>query len=109
MLEQILEVLTGAEIIALSSLMAGNVILSVIAALVKGVFKFRELGNFVGKKVGPLVVYIIVALFAEFSPDWAPLAIAAMAGLIAMYTSGILAAAKSLGLPLPDIFTEKEG
>ena len=108
MLEQIMEVLTGSEMIALTSLMAGNVILSIVAALVKKVFTFRKIGDFVGTKVGPLVVYIIVALFAEFSPDWAPLAVTAMAGLIAMYTAGILAAAKSLGLPLPNIFTEKE-
>jgi len=95
MIDQIVAVITGPEVIALVSMMAGNIILSIVAALTKKVFTLRKLGDFVGTRVGPLVVYIVVALFAEFSPDWAPLAVTAMAGLIAMYTAGVLAAAKS--------------
>jgi len=104
----IMEVIAGPEIIALVALMAVNIILSVIAAIVKGEFTFRNLGDFVGTRVVPLIAYVVVALLAEVLDDWTPAALAVYAGLVALYGAGIAAAIKSLtGVSIPDIFTEK--
>lgn len=104
----ILDVITGPEIIALVALMAANVFLSIIAAITKGEFTFRNLGDFVGKRVVPLIAYIAVALLAEVLDDWAPVAYTVYAGLVALYGSGIAAAIKALTkVKIPDIFTEK--
>lgn len=104
----ILEVITGPEIIALVALMGANVILSIIAAIAKGEFSFRNLGDFVGTRVVPLIAYVVVALLAQVQKDWTPAALAVYAGLVALYGAGIAAAIKSLtGVNIPDIFTEK--
>jgi len=104
----IIEVITGAEIIALVALMAANVILSIIAAITKGAFSFRNLGDFVGTRVVPLIAYVVVAVLAQALSDWTPAALTVYAGLVALYGAGIAAAIKSLtGVSIPDIFTEK--
>ncbi len=104
----IIEVITGPEIIALVALMAANVILSITAAIAKGKFSFRNLGDFVGTRVVPLIAYLVVALLAEALGDWTPAALAVYAGLLALYGAGIAAAIKSLtGVSIPNIFTEK--
>ncbi len=104
----IIEVITGPAIIALVALMGVNVTLSIIAAIARGEFSFRNLGGFVGTRVVPLIAYIVVALLAEVLSDWTPAALAVYAGLIALYGAGIAAAIKSLtGVSIPNIFTEK--
>ena len=104
----IMEVITGPEIIALVALMAVNVTLSIIAAIAKGEFSFRHLGDFVGTRVVPLIAYIAVALLAQVLDDWTPAAFAVYAGLIALNGAGIAAAIKALtGVKIPNIFTEK--
>ncbi len=104
----IMEVITGPEIIALVALMGCNVILSIIAAIAKGEFTFRNLGDFVGTRVVPLIAYVVVALLAEALDDWTAAAIAVYAGLIALYGAGIAAAIKALtGVSIPTVFTEK--
>jgi len=104
----IIGVITGPEIIALVALMGVNVILSIIAAIVKREFSFRNLGDFVGTRVVPLIAYIVVALLAEAIGDWTPAAIAVYAGLVALYGAGIAAAVKALtGVNIPNILTEK--
>ena len=104
----IMEVITGPEIIALVAMMGGNVILSIIAAIAKGEFSFRNLGDFVGTRVAPLIAYVVVALLAEVLDDWTAAAIAVYAGLVALYGAGIAAAVKALtGVSIPNIFTEK--
>ena len=109
MVEQIVSVITGAEVIALLGLMAANVILSIVASISKGVFSFRNLPDFVPNRVLPLIGYIIVALLASFSIDWVVVQIACYVGLVAMYSAGVLAALKSItGLSLPNILTEKK-
>lgn len=106
----ILEAITGAEVIALTALMAVNILLSIIAAITKGEFSFRNLGDFVGTRVMPLLAYMVVALLAEVLDDWTPAAVAVYAGLIVLYSAGIAAAIKSLtGISIPNIFTEKRG
>jgi len=106
----IMEVITGPEIIALVALMAVNVILSITAAIAKGKFSFRNLGDFVGTRVVPLIAYLVVALLAEALGDWTPAALAVFAGLVALYGAGIAAAIKSLtGVSIPNVFTEKQG
>ena len=105
----ILEVISGPEVVALISLMGVNVILSIVAAIVKGEFSFRNLGDFVGTRVAPLIAYIVMALLAEVLSDWTPAALAVYAGLVALYGAGIAAAIKSLtGVNIPNIFTEKK-
>ncbi len=105
----IIEVITGPEIIALVALMAVNVILSVSAAIARGEFSFRNLGDFVGTRVVPLIAYVVVALLAQVISDWTAAAIAVYAGLVALYGAGIAAAIKSLtGVSIPNIFTEKK-
>lgn len=107
MVNQLVAVLTGNEVIALMGLGVGNVVLSMIVALVKGVFTFDEFPRFILTRVAPLIAYIFVAVFAAFSFEWEPVRIAVLVGLIALYTKGILAAVRSLtGLPIPDILTE---
>ena len=104
----IMEVITGPAIIALVSLMGVNVILSIVAAVTKGEFSFRNLGDFVGTRVVPLIAYVVVALLAEVLDDWTPAALAVYAGLVALYGAGIAAAIKALtGVSIPNIFTEK--
>lgn len=104
----LLEVISGPEVIALVSLMAANVILSIVAAIVKGEFTFRNLGDFVGTRVAPLIAYIVMALLAEVLDDWTAAAVAVYAGLVALYGAGIAAAIKSLtGVNIPKVFTEK--
>ena len=104
----IMEVITGPEIIALVSLMTVNVILSIIAAIAKGEFTFRHVGDFVGTRVLPLIAYVVVALLAEVLADWTAAAIAVYAGLVALYGAGIAAAIKALtGINIPNVFTEK--
>lgn len=76
--------------------------------LPKGEFSFRNLGDFVGTRVAPLIAYVVVALLAEVLDDWTPVALAVYAGLVALYGTGIAAAIKSLtGVSIPSIFTEK--
>jgi len=104
----IVEVITGPEIIALVALMAANVILSIMAAIAKGEFSFRNLGDFVGTRVVPLIAYVVVATLAQVHQDWTPAALAVYAGLVALYGAGIAAAIKALtGVSIPNIFTEK--
>lgn len=104
----IMEVITGPEIIALVALMGCNIILSIIAAIAKGEFTFRNLGDFVGTRVMPLIAYMVVALLARVIDGWTPAAVAVYAGLVALYGAGIAAAVKSLtGVGIPDVFTEK--
>lgn len=102
-------ILTGAETIALVALMAANVLLSIIAAIQKNVFSFRNLGDFVTTKIWPLLAYIIVAMLTQVIGEWAAVAIAVYAGLVALYSTGILAALKSLtGLNIPTILSERK-
>ncbi|MBA7673591.1 hypothetical protein ES703_81794 [subsurface metagenome] len=104
----IMEVITGPEIIALVALMGCNVILSIIAAIAKGEFSFRNLGDFVGTRVVPLLAYVVVALLAQVLDDWTPASLVVFAGLVALYGAGIAAAIKALtGVSIPNIFTEK--
>lgn len=105
----LIEVITGADMIALVALMAANVLLSIIAAVTKGVFSFRNLGDFVSTRVVPLIVYIIVAVLAQIISDWTAAAIAIYAGLVALYGAGILAAVKSLtGINIPSVLSERK-
>jgi len=105
----LIEVITGVEMIALIALMATNIILSIVAAISKGVFSFRNLGDFVGTRVIPLIAYIVVAMLAQVISDWTAAAITVYAGLVALYGAGIAAAVKSLtGVNIPNIFSEKK-
>lgn len=105
----IMEIITGPEMIALIALMAANIALSIIAAISKGVFSFRNLGDFVSTRVVPLIAYVIVGMLAQAVGEWTAVVIAVYAGLVALYSAGILAALKSLtGLNIPDIFSEKK-
>ena len=105
----IMEIITGPEMIALIALMAANIALSIIAAISKGVFSFRNVGDFIPNRVVPLIGYVIVAMLAQVVGEWTAVVIGVYAGLVALYSAGILAALKSLtGLNLPDLFSEKK-
>jgi len=104
----LMQVATGPEVVALVALMLANVVLSICAAIQKKVFSFRNLGDFVGTRVTPLIAYFVVAVLAQVIPSWAPAAIVIYAGLVALYGAGILAALRSLGLPVPVIFSERK-
>lgn len=107
MIDQIMAVITGSQMFALFALMIINVILSIAVAIAKGEFSFDELPKFIPNRVWPLIAYVMVALLAAFSSEWAPIAIAVYAGLVVLYTKGILAAVKSItGLQIPDILIE---
>lgn len=106
---QLTEVITGVEMVALVALMGANILLSIIAAIKKGEFRFRNLADFVPNRVLPLIAYIIVALLAQVVTDWTAAAVTVYAGLVALYGAGIAAAIKSLtGVNIPDIFSEKK-
>jgi len=108
LLMAIMQVVTGPAIIALIGLMAANIALSIIAAISKGEFSFRNLGDFVLTRVLPLVTYIIVALLAEIVDGWTAAVVTVYAALVALYGAGIAAAVKALtGVNIPAIFTEK--
>lgn len=93
---EIIEVLKSAEMIALTALMAANVILGIIAAFWTKTFELGKLGDFVWKKIGPMVVYIIMAVLAKFVDNWLAVAIAVYVGLVAIYGRGILSAIKDI-------------
>ena len=107
--QTIIEVVAGGEVIALVALMAANVILSIVAAVSQCVFTFRKIGDFVSTRVVPLIAYLVVALLAEaLGGEWTAVAITVYAGLVALYSTGILAAIKSLtGLNIPSVLCEK--
>ena len=103
-----IDAVSGAEVIALLALCAANVILSIIAAVCKNEFSFRNLGDFIPKRVMPLIVYLVLASLARFTDGWGAAVIAVYAGLVALYGAGIAAAVKSLtGIKIPNIFSEK--
>lgn len=105
----IMEIITGPEMVALISLMAANILLAIIAAISKGTFSFRNLGDFIPNRVVPLIAYVIVGMLAQVVGEWTAVVIAVYAGLVALYSAGILASLKSLtGLNIPDIFSEKK-
>ena len=104
----IMEIITGPEMIALIALMATNITLSIIAAISKGAFSFRNLGDFVSTRIVPLIAYVIVAMLAQVVGEWTAVVIAVYAGLVALYSAGIMAAIKSLtGLNIPSILSER--
>lgn len=108
LLMAIMQVVTGPAIVALVGLMVANVALSIIAAISKGEFSFRNLGDFVLTRVLPLITYVIVAFLAEIVDGWAVAVVAVYAGLVALYGAGIIAAVKALtGINIPNVFTEK--
>lgn len=104
----LLEAISGPEVVALAALMVANVLLSIIAAISKNVFSFRNLGDFVHTRLWPFIGYLVVAALGEFVDGWTAAVIAVYIGLVAMYGSGIAAAIKSLtGIQIPNIFSEK--
>ena len=108
MIELLIDVCTGAEVVGLLTLLVGNTLLSIFAAIKNGVFSFRNLGDFIPNRVLPFVAYLVVALLAELVEGWVAGAIAVYAGLVAMYGAGCVAAIKSLtGIDIPGIFSER--
>ena len=105
----LLDAITGPEVIALVALMVANVVLSIIAAIHKNIFSFRNLGDFVHTRLWPFLGYLVVAALGEFVEGWTAAVIAVYVGLVAMYGTGIVAAIKSLtGIQIPNIFSEKK-
>lgn len=105
----IIEAVTGPEVIALLALLAANWVLSIVAALAKGVFTFARVADFITTRLLPLVAYLVVAALADFVSGWEAVVVATYAGLVALYSTGILRALKSLtGLKLPAIISEKD-
>lgn len=108
-IQAILGVLTGTQTVALISLMAANVILSIIAAVYKNEFELGHLGDFVPNKIWPFIAYLVVGVLAEFVDGFTAVAIAVYVGLTGLYIRGILAAIKSItGLNIPNILSEKK-
>jgi len=107
--ELLVEVLASGTMIALVALMLGNVLLSVIAAIAKKTFSFRNLGDFGLTRVLPMIGYIVMAILSNFADSLVAIEVATYAGLIALYSTGIIAALKSLtGINIPDILSEKK-
>ncbi|MBA7650298.1 hypothetical protein ES703_58101 [subsurface metagenome] len=104
----IAEIMTGPLMISLVALMAANILLSVMVAIYKGEFSFRKFPDFVPKRIGPLAIYVIVAVLAKIVGEWQGIAILIYAALISLYTTGIIAAIKSLtGWNIPNPLSEK--
>ena len=107
-MESIISSLTGADVVGLVSLMAANIILSIAAAIKNGVFAFGNLGDFVPKRVLPLIAYLILAVLATSTDGYIVAKIAVYAGLVSMYGAGIARAVESLtGIKIPNIFAKK--
>jgi len=104
----IIEAISGPEVIALVALMVANIVLALLAALKNGVFRLGNLADFIPKRLMPFFAYLIVVALAEFVKDYGAIAVVVYAGLVGLYSKGILAALKSLtGIQLPDIITKK--
>jgi len=107
-MDTILSVITGAEVIGLVSLMTANLVLAVIAAIKSKTFSFGNLGDFVGKRMSPMITYFVVAFMANIDPQWTAAAIAVYAGLVSLYGHGVVSAIKSLtGINIPWPLSEK--
>lgn len=107
-MDAIINALTGGDVIGLVALMAANIILSIVAAIKKGVFSFRNLGDFVPKRLMPFIAYLVIAALASVSDQYVAAQVAVYAVLVALYGAGIAAAVKSLtGISIPNIFSEK--
>jgi hypothetical protein len=105
----IIEAVTGTDVTVLVALLAANLVLSVLASLVKGTFTLRKVADFIPNRLVPLVGYLVIASLADLVGGWAAVAAATYAGLVALYSAGILAAIKSItGMKLPDVITEKD-
>ena len=104
-----LGILTGGQMTGLVALMVANLLLSIAAATKNKVFSLGHLGDFVPNRIWPLIAWIVVAILAATSGEWGAMAGLVYAGVVAIYTRGILAAIKSLtGLPIPDFISEKK-
>jgi hypothetical protein len=106
----IMEVLNSAQTGALVALVAADVILSIIAALKTHTFTFRNVGDFVLQRVGPAVVYIVVAVMSTIAGgQWPALAVTVYAGLMAAFTSATLKAISTItGIPMPAFLINKK-
>jgi len=79
------------------------IVLGVIAAVKSNTFSWGYFGKFVPDKVWPLIVWMAVAILAAVSGDWAWLSGVVYAGVIAIYTKGILGSIKTItGIDIPD-------
>ena len=102
-LPAIIEVMQSKMMIALASIMGANVILGIFAAFWTGTFELGKLGDFVVKRVLPMIVYIIMAVLSVIVSEWEAVALAVYAGLVAMYARGILTAIKDItGFDIPE-------
>jgi hypothetical protein len=100
---EIIEVLKSAEMIAVVSVMGANVILAIAASFRTGTFELGRLGDFIIQRVLPAMVYIVVAVLAKLVDGYTAVSLAVFAGLMAMYGRGILTAIKDLtGIEIPE-------
>ncbi|KKK68062.1 hypothetical protein LCGC14_2947810, partial [marine sediment metagenome] len=81
-METVINTITGADVIGLIVLMTANIALSIIAAIKNGVFAFRNLGDFVPKRILPFIVYVIVAVLATGLDGYIAAKVAIYAALV---------------------------
>ena len=78
-----------------------NLILGIIAALVKGEFELNRLKDFGKRVVVTFGSYVAVAIAAKAVGDFEPLRTAAWLALSAFLVAQIVGNLKELGLPIP--------
>jgi hypothetical protein len=99
----IVSVATGGMLQGLVVLLVVAIILGVIAAIKGKTFTWGNFGKFVPDKVWPLVVWMCVAVLAQTSGTWDWLSATVYAGVIALYTKGILGSVKEItGFNIPE-------
>ena len=109
-LKQIIAISGGQGIaIAILVLVLANLISGIIVAVKKGTFRLSEIGDFLGKKVLPLVGgYYVLCITAYAVPAIQTAIVAgALTAVITTFLGFISINLKELGLPMPDAIGNK--
>ena len=102
----IMTVINSGQMKAMIVLLIAALVLGVASAIKSGTFKWSEFGKFVPDKIWPLIAWVVVAVIANMSNEWAGLGNLVYAGIIAIYTKGILGSVKLLtGLDIPKVLS----
>jgi hypothetical protein len=103
----LVEVVKSTQMNVMIGLLIAALVLGVAAAIKDKSFQWGKFGDFVPDKIWPLIAWVVVAALAGLSGEWSSIGALVYAGVIAIYTKGILGSVKTLtGLDIPDAISK---